>query len=1436
MIQTPIQRCDCCGWPVNTQSGDNCPRCDYPINASKEKNFLIAAIDHLQRVITYGGANMTVAGLMQRYQARLNHLRQLDAAVATAGTPLATTKRVAPAEQFIISPQEAIDVKLPGTATEQAATVPVGARVEESGGGRHPGDGVQALYGRPLVPPDGGRPGTEQAIVTPSPETRRAPQRVFSWRSFFDEQGITILASIGAILILVGSLSFIVTTTNILLAFLVVFIVHALFGIGSAIAYRFASLRLVARIYSGIFALLVPLVGFAGYNLAQGNLVHLSTPILIALAAVYAAIVYSVLAVSQRFALFGYLGMMSLVIADLAIARDLNLDYWWWPGMLMLLALPALLSLLRPAGNAALPRDWPLAGPLAVLREPIRVFMLLIVAASATGVVLTSLYSLTLDIFQAPVSGIRFSILSIALLLFLWTALYLWLTRRGRWVLGLAYLLLACVLAFCYAFDYQAAGYALALTGVAVFYHAFNRFASRLLQGFGTLGLRLDQLALALVAVVPVISSPLLPQQLLLKADLLSLTAASPWHFGGGWETIAEFIVIAIGLALTMSIMLRRANAQETTATRRNAWPWLLLLAGALLTWELGLVVLALDAVPLWSFLGLTLAMVATAVVVRQRFGSAWADPLDVLALGEAIVTLTLIRNLDTMWALLLFFAALSYAVLLYQCRRHWLFLPVVFALAALLILAFIPRQQVILLVALLLPLAAVAVHRFMPELLLSSGPAGTGQPRITAGWEWPLLVIGLLSGAATCLFDVLSSGSAVHSWLGITFPVALELGIVALAWYMSAALARVKWWLIAAVGFAVVALLTDTSFWSLAVLAPVAAVLAFAISRSAGREAFHASGGNSVPVGASVARSGGEGLHGRPLVSPNGGRPGRDWALPLYSVALLAAVMMGVRGFEQQQLFASAWALLGFAALIYIIGVVEDMTLFLWVAPLFATWSVFDSAVLGDLYRPPVVALLCAALGVAVGRLHSYLPPLLRTRYNSVLKYALPFYATTVAAAVLTGVYGTLGGVNHPFYGAIPDAMLVYAVVAFSVVLFENRPGWSWLAAGFAVWGVLLATQTTAYYVVGIGIAMALVGLLVGRFVKPPLVNTEASPSWAVPARFTWSWPWYGTALVAALLLGSWSSLPLEQPGVGFIELSLLAFTVLALLIMLVERTPELLVFPVGLAAWAVGLSHGEVWQLMVAYSLLCVLTFASQFTWQVISPAATNWLPATWLHRVLALGGQACVVLAIIAQGGLSADAWPLVHVGAGALIILSLLLFWHGRLQNTHAYRRYSYYGAGLLLSLVLPWELIAFRQTSLDLLALGPASYLALIAPLLMRDESLPEHHRTGQSAAVVGAALLLLPTLWLSFNDNNLLPTLILAGEAMALLLLGIGTRLRIFVLSGAGLVIVAILHSLFLQAFALPLSLTLLGLILIAIATGLSIARHRLQLAWSRWE
>src|SRR5260370_18567660 len=97
MIQTPIQHCNCCGLLVATQSGDNCPRCDYPINAAKEKNFLIATIDHLQRVITYGGANFTLAGLVHRYHAPPNYLRQKAAA---AGAPPPATKIATPPPQI----------------------------------------------------------------------------------------------------------------------------------------------------------------------------------------------------------------------------------------------------------------------------------------------------------------------------------------------------------------------------------------------------------------------------------------------------------------------------------------------------------------------------------------------------------------------------------------------------------------------------------------------------------------------------------------------------------------------------------------------------------------------------------------------------------------------------------------------------------------------------------------------------------------------------------------------------------------------------------------------------------------------------------------------------------------------------------------------------------------------------------------------------------------------------------------------------------------------------------------------------------------------------------------------------------------------------------------------------------------------------------------
>lgn len=120
-------------------------------------------------------------------------------------------------------------------------------------------------------------------------------------------------------------------------------------------------------------------------------------------------------------------------------------------------------------------------------------------------------------------------------------------------------------------------------------------------------------------------------------------------------------------------------------------------------------------------------------------------------------------------------------------------------------------------------------------------------------------------------------------------------------------------------------------------------------------------------------------------------------------------------------------------------------------------------------------------------------------------------------------------------------------------------------------------------------------------------------------------------------------------------------------------------------------------------------------------------------------------------------------------------------------------------------------------------------------LEQRDRLLPAHSTVGQVAAALGAALLLLPALWFSFTESNLLPTLILVGEALVLLALGIITRVRIFVLSSAALVVVGALRALFLSTPP-SLALMLLGGILLAIATALILARRQLRAAWKQWE
>ena len=1364
MIQERVTHCDFCGLVIE-QAGEDCPLCHYPVNPEKEERFLLSAIDDLQRVVSYGGSNLRVSDLLARYRSRLEVLRlQQSRAVPVPAAPaVAETPRIEVAPLPVVAPAAA-HVEAPH---EVEAVVPV-ARVS---------------------PP-------------------RTPRRVFSWKSFFADQAINIVASLGAFLILVGALGFTTTTSNLLLAFFIVFAVHAVFGITGFVTYRFASFRVVATIYTIIYALLVPLVGFSAYRLIAGNYIELSVPVLVAIAAAYAAMVYTLLAIYQRFQLFAYLGVAALAVADMAVASAFNLGYWWWPSMLMILALPLLVSVQRSAD-----RKWPFAGSRAVLREPVRIFLYIFAGICALGILAIAGYSFLLDASGMQNTEMRFSILCLTLLVLLWSSLFLWLTARPGYVIGLAFLFLASTFALCYALTFEAIGYALALTAVAMLYHGLSRFAPRLLQPFGTLERDLDWIALALVLLVPWISSPSLPVQLVVNAYALGAA------YQTGWQTIAELVASAVGLAIMLSITFKRAGFQRTPA--QPAWCWLFLLGCFLLDFAYSLVIVSLNLTPTWCLLGLTLALMTGAVIVRQRASGAWANPLDIGVLVNIALTLGLSGNLGqgAISALLLFFAAATYGILLYQRRQDWLVVPLVFALLALPVLMSL--MGVVLVASVVLPLAAIAVRRLVSEKWTAPHAKLLTDMHLTDVWEWPLLAAGLVYGVTIAVNDVFASTSTIQYWLGVPCPVALELALFALVWYGSAALARVKVWLLPAAGFAIGAsLLPSNMFWALVGIAPTLAILAVVTRRLADRE----------------------------------------WALPLYITALLCGVMTGYTGFTQDHLVANAWALLAFAFLAYVIGAVEDEIIPMWVAPLFALWSVVISAgFLNDLYRPPIFAIAAAALGVAVS-FFKLIPVFYigARRKRSYITYALPLYTTALIGALLTGISGSLSDINAPFYGAVPDALLVYAVVAFAVLFYEKRPGWLWLAAGLAAWGTVLAVQLTPSYVPLIGAGAAVVGVLVGRFIRPAPEKTAAPASLQDLRQFTWNWPWYLMVLLAALLTGVRTALPVEQASGNFIAYGLLALTAIALCIMLVERFPELLVFPVGLAAWAIWLWYPtpHVAPMMMAYSGLCVLVFASRIIWRVLPPAK-HLLPVGSLHDLLGLGGQSIVVLAIVLQGGFFADSGMLVHVGAGSLFILAALLFAYGwvrthdimpvvavarddkgaavRLQHAKEIQRWCYYSAGLLLSLVVSWELSAFRQTRLDVLLLAPASYLLVAAPFLMHDKLLPAHSKVGQGAAALGAALLLLPSLWFSFSESNLLPTLILEGEALVLLALGIVTRVRIFVLSSAALVVVGALRALFLSTPP-SLALMLLGGILLAIATALILARRQLRAAWSKWE
>nr|MBA2682715.1 hypothetical protein [Ktedonobacteraceae bacterium] len=669
--------CDCCRLEIAQGMGNDCPRCGYPIDSAKEEAFLRISLHDLGRVASYGGAHMSIVQLIDHYQHRLAYLSKQ-----------ASPTMVVPPAQAQHGPDTHV------TAPEASA----------------------ALHTQPF-----------------------SPQPVFSFKTFFADQSINIVASLGAFLILIGSLSFIATTSDLLFACLVLLAVHAIFGGVGAITYRFPSLRIVSIVYTAIFALQVPLVGFSVYRFVVDSSFHLSASLLVALAAGYATLAYSALSIYQRFKPFGYLAAAALIVTDLALATTLHLAVWWWPPMLLLLAFPLQLFVRRAV--SLIPQT---SSVIDVLREPAQVLLGVCVVAGAVGASLTTLYSLSIS---SSASDLRFSMAGTTVVLAIWLGFFVWYTRRYAFVQIAPYLGTACLLAVCYALYASRPVYVVALMLLAALACGLARLDLLIFsKQANAIKRHLEILALLLIGALPLVAAPELFPRLITHVYLQQpLSMQMP-----PLEIVLAVIILLLCCALTLSILTRHTGWRKMLPAAEARWCGLLLLCGFLLNYTLAIVLVTLNIVPVWTIAGFLVLCLALAVCARRFLSASWAAPLDGLVIGVFVETLLLGFGLDAHSSILLLLslAILFYGAALYQ--RRWLLIPLAL-LCSFIALPhlFFSAAPTLLVLAVLLPLIYVGAQHILDYRFGSVTPDSPDQQvrRRMFTWGWPLLLVSVVYG-----------------------------------------------------------------------------------------------------------------------------------------------------------------------------------------------------------------------------------------------------------------------------------------------------------------------------------------------------------------------------------------------------------------------------------------------------------------------------------------------------------------------------------------------------------------------------------------------------------------------------------------------------------------------------------------------------------------
>ena len=983
-------QCFRCQVSLPEQIGPDCPRCGYPLDAVREEQYLRTSLYHFQQELRYRGGRLPIAQLQHLYDERLRQL---------------FWNREAAARQDALAHITSATAIIPGAAIERS-NVP------------------QPLRSTTTPISRANSPVSVDAsnhVATPPPQAQSA----LSLRSFFSDQAINIVATLGAFLILIGSLSFIVTTQDLQLAFLVLLGVHALFGVTGALSFCVQRLRIVSVIYTAIFALQVPLVGYAALRLVDNNVAHPPIAILIMLASLYATVAYGALAVYQRFKPFGYLAGFSLLIAVVSIPFVLLLPYYWSCCVFLLCALPLLLCV-RP--RDVLPsREQVRWEPL---REPGLILHWVLLAIGLLFFMIVLVPSLLAAPFAIAVSydaGVCFSIVVMLALLIGWVVLYARRALSYGWLNTLPYLVTCFVCALVYLCRLPFTAYILALTCCVVVAYILRWRATRMLRRVPGLSGQMVVLALIISVSLPFIIDPALLWQLIERTYAPNVFRA---------EVLHGLLAVNVGVLLLCGLLLLRecwwGSLEREHMQERAVYRWWCLLAAFIVSYAYGILLVQSGIAPVWEVSGLALACVLLTIVL-YRASAGWHLQSATWTLVVALASLGLAWSLPSEYliALLLFYAVCSYVLACYLGIPAGLIVAVAFALAA--IPALLLHITLFFILTLCLPLGSLGYVLWLQR----TGQTTTDRlllPPVVVGVFYSVVLLGFLCAHSTGFFF---TQVPVLAW---------EMVALAAAWFLLGLVAHSRTVIWLAFLFALPILYCSLFlFWALVLSAGLTLLLGWVLNRWLGLQ-----WGTPFAV-LSVCAMGLLGLHGL-AYSKVGPFPTAlplvliVYALVLYGLSLQARLRAGL-------VLMVVFMLAGAVSLTHSVscpapGVAYPL-------PVSVACSTYSTQIIYWLVGLITGCVLCGLVSLRVIR---------HGKQQDMLPWG---YACYVCAAGV-GIVTLIQVFTAPTFNAqLAVALLLFLTLLTCIVmLVERQPELLALAVALAVWAILCAPVSYEWHV----------------------------------------------------------------------------------------------------------------------------------------------------------------------------------------------------------------------------------------------------------------------------------------------------------------------------------------------------------------------------------